>query len=96
MRVSVRDVMTKVAARFDLTLAELRSPTRVRHIARPRQMAMYLACLHTEKSLPQIGFCFDRDHSTVVAARKRIEALLAEDDALAADIETLNLEFEQG
>jgi chromosomal replication initiator protein len=59
-------------------------------VARPRQVAMYLAKQLTSRSLPEIGRKFGgRDHTTVIHAVKKIEELSASDTALAEDVELL-------
>ena len=70
--------------------ADLLSERRNRAVARPRQAAMWLAKQLTTRSLPDIGRRFGgRDHTTVLHAVRRIEALRAEDSALSQDLETL-------
>jgi chromosomal replication initiator protein len=59
-------------------------------VARPRQVAMYLAKQLTSRSLPEIGRKFGgRDHTTVIHAVKKIEELIELDSALAEDVELL-------
>ena len=71
--------------------ADLISERRNRAIARPRQAAMWLAKQLTTRSLPDIGRRFGgRDHTTVLHAVRRIEALKADDAQLARDLETLS------
>ena len=58
--------------------------------ARPRQMAMYLAKQMTNRSLPEIGRRFGgRDHTTVMHGVRKIDSLLATDEQIARDVETL-------
>ncbi|HRO03916.1 MAG TPA: helix-turn-helix domain-containing protein, partial [Terricaulis sp.] len=59
-------------------------------IARPRQVAMYLACRLTQASLPDIGQRFGGfDHTTIMYARDRIAELAGKDAALMAEIDTI-------
>jgi len=59
-------------------------------VARPRQVAMWLAKQITTRSLPDIGRRFGgRDHTTVLHAVRRIEALKAEDAGIARDVDVL-------
>jgi chromosomal replication initiator protein len=70
--------------------ADLISERRNRAIARPRQGAMWLAKQLTTRSLPDIGRRFGgRDHTTVLHAVRRIEALRADDPQLALDLEKI-------
>ena len=63
------------------------SPRRSRSLARPRQIAMYLAKKYTSKSLPDIGRKFsNRDHTTVIHAVKKINQLMLEDENMKRNI----------
>ncbi|SES70694.1 chromosomal replication initiator protein DnaA [Oceanicella actignis] len=89
-KVTVEEIQRKVAAHYNLRMSDLLSPRRARAIARPRQIAMYLAKTLTSKSLPEIGRRFGgRDHTTVIHAVKTIEKLKDTDSAIAEDIELL-------
>jgi chromosomal replication initiator protein len=71
-------------------MGEMQSSRRARVVARPRQVAMYLAKQLTSRSLPEIGRKFGgRDHTTVIHAVKKIDELIAADTALAEDVELL-------
>ncbi len=66
------------------------SDRRARIVARPRQVAMYLAKQLTTRSLPEIGRKFGgRDHTTVIHAVRKIDELMLTDPALAEDVELL-------
>jgi chromosomal replication initiator protein len=89
-RITVDDIQKATSEHFGLKQADLISERRNRSIARPRQAAMWLAKQLTTRSLPDIGRRFGgRDHTTVLHAVRRIEALKAEDPALARDLEAL-------
>jgi chromosomal replication initiator protein len=89
-RITVDDIQKTVAEHYGLKQQDLLCERRTRAVARPRHVAMYLAKSLTTRSYPDIGRRFGgRDHTTVLHAVKRIEALKAEDDALAADLEVL-------
>ena len=63
------------------------SPRKSRSLARPRQIAMYLAKQHTTNSLPEIGRKFsNRDHTTVIHAVKKIESLIKKDNEIKQSI----------
>ena len=71
-------------------VARDQEPRRARAVARPRQIAMYLAKTLTSKSLPEIGRRFGgRDHTTVMHAVKRVESLAETDSQIAEDVELL-------
>ncbi|MGZ0188603.1 MAG: chromosomal replication initiator protein DnaA [Alphaproteobacteria bacterium] len=86
-RVSIEEIQKHVAEHFNIRLADMSSPRRARAVARPRQVAMYLAKHLTSRSLPEIGRKFGgRDHTTVMHAIRKIEELSAADNVLAEDI----------
>jgi chromosomal replication initiator protein len=89
-KVTVDMIQKAVAEHYSLKQADLISERRARAVARPRQVAMWLAKQITTRSLPDIGRRFGgRDHTTVLHAVRRIEALKAEDAAIARDLDVL-------
>ena len=85
-----------LAARFGVTHDELVSPRRSQAVAYPRQVAMYLAKTLTLRSLPEIGRRFGgRDHTTVLHAVRKIEALVARDTALSEEVESLKRQLQE-
>jgi chromosomal replication initiator protein len=73
-----------------MRLTDMASARRSRAIARPRQVAMYLAKQLTSRSLPEIGRKFgNRDHTTVMHAVSRVGELMGHDSAFAEDVELL-------
>ena len=90
MRPTVDKIQRATGKEFGVTMDDMLSKRRARAIARPRQVAMYLAKIMTTRSLPDIGRRFGgRDHTTVIHAVKRIESLRAEDSALNGHIEAV-------
>jgi len=89
-RVTIDEIQRRVAEHFNIRLSEMASERRARAVARPRQIAMYLAKQLTTRSLPEIGRKFGgRDHTTVMHAVRKIEELTLGDRALAEDVELL-------
>lgn len=89
-KVTVDMIQKTVAEHYALKQADLISERRARAVARPRQVAMWLAKQITTRSLPDIGRRFGgRDHTTVLHAVRRIEALKAEDPVIARDVDVL-------
>lgn len=89
-RITIDDIQKATAEHYGMKQADLLSERRNRAVARPRQAAMWLAKQLTTRSLPDIGRRFGgRDHTTVLHAVRRIEALRAEDSALNQDLETI-------
>jgi chromosomal replication initiator protein len=89
-RVTIDEIQRRVAEHFNIRLGEMTSERRARAVARPRQVAMYLAKQLTQRSLPEIGRKFGgRDHTTVIHAVRKIEELMISDAALAEDVELL-------
>ncbi|MES2833046.1 MAG: chromosomal replication initiator protein DnaA [Pseudomonadota bacterium] len=74
-QISVENIQKTVADFFSIKVADMYSKKRPANIARPRQIAMYLAKELTQKSLPEIGELFGgRDHTTVLHAVRKIAA----------------------
>ncbi|SVA13981.1 uncharacterized protein METZ01_LOCUS66835 [marine metagenome] len=89
-KITIEEIQKKVAEHFNIRLTDMHSPRRSRSVARPRQIAMYLAKSNTSRSLPEIGRKFGgRDHTTVMHAVKKIEELKQEDNNFNEDIELL-------
>ena len=85
--INVESIQNLVASHFNLNIKEMLSSRRSRSLARPRQIAMYLAKQHTTNSLPDIGRKFsNRDHTTVIHAVKKIEQLMKNDDEIRKNI----------
>lgn len=94
-RVSVEEIQKKVAEHYHIRLSDMHSPRRARALARPRQIAMYLAKVMTQHSLPEIGRKFGgRDHTTIMHGVRRIEELMAADSLLAQDVGLLHRALE--
>ncbi len=89
-RITIEEIQKKVAAHFNIKLNEMTSQRRAREVARPRQIAMYLAKQLTSRSLPEIGRKFGgRDHTTVLHAVRKVEELRSTDSAFADDLDLL-------
>ncbi len=89
-KVTIDEIIRKVADHFNLRMSDLLSERRSRSVARPRQVAMYLAKTLTSKSLPEIGRRIGgRDHTTVIHAVRKIEELRMTDSQIADDVEIL-------
>ncbi|MCI4588491.1 chromosomal replication initiator protein DnaA [Sphingobium sp. BYY-5] len=94
-RITVDEIQKLCAAHFKIDPAEMRSKRRARAVARPRQVAMYLAKKMTPRSLPEIGRIFGgRDHSTVIHAVRTIEALRESNPDMDADVRALLRQLE--
>ncbi len=89
-RVTIEEIQKRVAAHFNIRVSDMHSARRARSVARPRQVAMYLAKQLTSRSLPEIGRKFGgRDHTTVMHAVKKVEELRECDMSFAEDVELL-------
>jgi len=85
--INVESIQNLVASYFNLNIQEMLSPRRSRSLARPRQIAMYLAKQHTTNSLPEIGRKFsNRDHTTVIHAVKKIHELMKIDNGIRQSV----------
>lgn len=94
-RVTIDEIQKLVSTHFDLKPIDLVSARRARAVARPRQIAMYLAKRLTTRSLPEIGRKFGgRDHSTVIHAVRRIEELRDSDNDIDSAVRVLMHQLE--
>ncbi len=82
--ITLEDIQKVVADVFNVRVSDMHSPRRSREVARPRQVAMYLAKQLTNKSYPDIGRAFGgRDHTTVIHACEQVNILIPRDPTLA-------------
>lgn len=89
-RVTIEEIQKRVAEHYNIRLSDMHSARRARAVARPRQVAMYLAKQLTTRSLPEIGRKFGgRDHTTVMHAVKKVEELRSLDAGFGDDVELL-------
>ncbi|MCF8510035.1 MAG: chromosomal replication initiator protein DnaA [Rhodobacteraceae bacterium] len=89
-KLTIEEIQRKVAEHYNIRLSDMIGPKRLRNIARPRQVAMYLAKQLTPRSLPEIGRRFGgRDHTTIMHGVKKIEELMATDSQLSDDLNLL-------
>jgi chromosomal replication initiator protein len=89
-RVTIEEIQKATVEHYGIRMADMTSSRRSRAIARPRQVAMFLAKQLTTRSLPEIGKKFgNRDHTTVMHAVRQIEALSKDDPQLGDDLEQL-------
>ena len=89
-RVKIEEIQKLVAGHYSVSRADILSSRRTAVVVRPRQIAMYLSKVLTLRSLPEIGRRFGgRDHTTVLHAVRKIEALAATDKTLSEEIELL-------
>ena len=88
--ITVDKIQNTVSNYFNIPLSDMLSQRRSRPLARPRQIAMYLAKKMTSRSLPEIGRRFaNRDHTTVIHAVKTISRLVDQDDEMKKNINQL-------
>src|SRR5579875_732169 len=89
-RVTIEEIQKRVAEHFNIRISDMHSARRARAVARPRQVAMYLAKQLTARSLPEIGRKFGgRDHTTVMHAVRKVEELRSTDSTFSDDVELL-------
>jgi len=89
-RITIEEIQKRVAEHFNIRLSDMHSARRARAVARPRQVAMYLAKQLTSRSLPEIGRKFGgRDHTTVMHAVRKVEELRKLDSGFCEDVDLL-------
>lgn len=88
--ITIDEIQRRVAEHYNVRVADMSSARRMRTIARPRQIAMYLCKMLTSRSLLEIGKGFGgKDHTTVMHGIKRVEQLMKEDIEMADDVTLL-------
>ena len=92
--ISAASILTITADYFDITVDDLRGPAKGRDIVRPRQISMYLCRELTDLSLPRIGEAFNRDHTTVMHAERKIRKDLSEKPDVYDDVQQLTARIE--
>lgn len=86
-RVSVEEILKSVATIFQVKMSDLKSNSRTKDVALPRQVAMFLAKELVNDSLMMIGAAFGKTHSTILHACKTIEEKLKSDERLLRQVE---------
>jgi chromosomal replication initiator protein len=96
-RVKIDDILRIVAKHYGVQRGDLLSSRRNQSIVRPRQIGMYLAKTLTSRSLPEIGRRFGgRDHTTVLHAIRKIDALKQQDGVLKEELDSLSRMLKDG
>ena len=80
--VSVENIQSAVAKMYGITIADILSEKKVRTVAEPRMVAMYLSRLLTKHSSTEIGEAFARNHATILYAEKQVPKLCAKNESL--------------
>ena len=89
-KVNIEEIQKKVSQHFNIKMSDMSSARTSRTVASPRQVAMYLSKNLTSRSLPEIGRRFgNRDHTTVIHAVKKVEALRNKDASFDEDVQLL-------
>lgn len=87
---TVLKIQLSVAKFYGVNFSELLSIRRTAQVVRRRQIAMFLSRTLTKRSMPEIGRRFGgMDHTTILHAIRKIEALIAKDPAIAAEVEAI-------
>lgn len=85
----VSDIKQLVASRYNIRVSDIDSKSRRQEIVLPRQLAMYLTRRLTDRSFPELGRSFKRDHSTVLHGFEKIRDRCLREPAFAAHVEAL-------
>jgi chromosomal replication initiator protein len=92
--ITIREIQRATASHFGLKLDRMLCQRRQRKLARPRQIAMYLAAELTDYSYPQIGLSFGRDHSTIMHGCNVIADMLLYDRDIAKAVNDITAGLE--
>ncbi|QHN15575.1 chromosomal replication initiator protein DnaA [Gordonia amarae] len=95
LEISAASILAITAEYFDISVDELRGPQKTRSIANARQISMYLCRELTDLSLPKIGETFDRDHTTVMYAEKKIRKQMNENRKVYDHVQELAARIKQ-
>ena len=88
--ITIEKIQNVTSNFYSINLEEMLSQRRSRPLARPRQIAMYLAKKLTTRSLPEIGRKFaNRDHTTVIHAVKTIDKLCQNTEEIRKNVEDI-------
>lgn len=90
---SLNTIIELTSTYFNISLDDIHSNSRSKHICYPRQIAMYLSRMFTEYSLPKIGEAFKKDHTTVMHSCEKIEKSLKTDPETYKHINDLSNEI---
>jgi hypothetical protein len=91
----VRRIQELVARYYDMSRGAMLAKNRRGPVVRARQIAMYLACRHTEHSLPQLGRFFGGlDHTTILHAKIQVARRMEHDERLQGEILFLSWKIE--
>lgn len=90
----VRDIIDGVCAFYPVSAIDILSDRHTAKLVRPRHIAMYLARTMTPRSLPYLGRCFRRDHTSIKSAVDRMTARLANDKNLAEHVAAIRKHIE--
>lgn len=89
MPLTIWEIQHRVARHYGVTLADMTSQRRFRSVSRPRMVAMFLARKLLSRSYTQIARDFQKDHTTVIHAVRRIQELMDTDPAMAAQVSAM-------
>lgn len=82
-RPTIRFITLMAAHLYEIPVRDIVSASRLAHIVWPRQVAMWICHELAQRSLPEIGMAFHRDHTTVIHAIQKLKRMLAEGDERA-------------
>ena len=93
-KLTVDHILKSVALVFQVRVADLKSPSRLKEVSVPRQVAMFLAKELVGESLVSIAAAFGKTHSTILHAMKTIEKKIGEDETLRRQVEMVRRHLE--
>ncbi|MCF8589079.1 chromosomal replication initiator protein DnaA [Gordonia liuliyuniae] len=95
IEISAASILAITAEYFDISIEDLRGPSKMRPVTQARQISMYLCRELTDLSLPKIGEAFDRDHTTVMYAVKKINKEMPERRKVYDHVQELTARIKQ-
>lgn len=89
VNVTIDKIFTAVAEKYGVTVDEIKGVRRSKHITLPRHVCIYIMRTITNKSLPEIGKIFNRDHTTILASYENIKNMMRADATIENDVSDL-------
>ena len=89
VNVTIDKIFSAVAEKYGVTVEEIKGVRRSKHITLPRHVSIYIMRTITNKSLPEIGKIFNRDHTTILASYETIKKMMRDDASIENDVSDL-------
>ena len=93
-KITIENIQKTVAEYFEIRVNEILSTKRPKNIAEPRMVAMYLSRKLTDRSYPEIGDAFGKNHATIMHAEKKVEQRCAGDESFRMNVSAIQRQLQ--